>query len=154
MAEERIDRWARVLEAATTRRRFGGLVAAALPALGIATGADARPKKMKKKKRGGCIPSCRRRDCGADGCGGICGACGSGKQCARGVCKAPPNCQPRGEPCTDPGGESCCGQGCSSGVCAASGASWPCHTTADCATVEDGYPYPLACVGFVCVRAD
>jgi len=35
-----------------------------------------------------CAPNCSNKVCGQDGCGGSCGACGSGKACNGGVCAA------------------------------------------------------------------
>jgi len=33
-----------------------------------------------------CIPQCRGRECGDDGCGGSCGMCGRGTRCRKGLC--------------------------------------------------------------------
>jgi hypothetical protein len=33
-----------------------------------------------------CVPDCSGKECGDDGCGGSCGACGPGKPCAMGHC--------------------------------------------------------------------
>ena len=36
-----------------------------------------------------CIPDCKGRDCGSDGCGGYCGTCGEGLLCESGRCVQP-----------------------------------------------------------------
>ncbi len=35
---------------------------------------------------GVCIPDCSGRECGGDGCGGVCGTCDGGEACSGGVC--------------------------------------------------------------------
>lgn len=52
-----------------------------------------------------CVPQCNGKTCGADGCGGVCGSCGAGKQCVEGNCQADP-CAP--DPC---GGNGSCQAG-------------------------------------------
>ena|GEM_PF-1699078 len=49
-----------------------------------------------------CVPACDGRDCGADGCGGVCGdaPCDGGEQCVEGVCS-----------CVEEGEVVCCGAG-------------------------------------------
>lgn len=37
-----------------------------------------------------CVPECGRRECGDDGCGGVCGVCVDGWSCVRGACEPPP----------------------------------------------------------------
>lgn len=73
-----------------------------------------------------CSPSCGGKDCGPDGCGGLCGSClgletcdGTG-QCVEPVCE--PNCQ--GKQCGGDGCGATCGtceqdQSCTAGVCVA-----------------------------------
>lgn len=34
-----------------------------------------------------CVPSCGLRECGADGCGGLCGECETGEACSEGRCQ-------------------------------------------------------------------
>ena len=34
-----------------------------------------------------CVPKCAGKECGADGCGGLCGVCTSGWSCELGACK-------------------------------------------------------------------
>ena len=36
-----------------------------------------------------CVPQCSGKQCGPDGCGGICGTCPAGKDCIAGACAAP-----------------------------------------------------------------
>ncbi len=36
-----------------------------------------------------CVPDCRERECGHDGCGGMCGACDDGLLCQDGLCATP-----------------------------------------------------------------
>jgi hypothetical protein len=70
----------------------------------------------------GCTPDCTGRNCGLDGCMGLCGTCSGGESCVEGVCTGgcTPDCS--GKNCGDDGcGGSCgtCtgGQVCNSGVC-------------------------------------
>jgi hypothetical protein len=35
---------------------------------------------------GGCVPDCEGRECGPDGCGGVCGTCPAGCGCVDGMC--------------------------------------------------------------------
>ncbi len=69
-----------------------------------------------------CIPDCNGRNCGADGCGGSCGACAASEACSdAGVCICQPECA--GLQCgPDPVCGQSCGQcqgeqGCVSGQC-------------------------------------
>ncbi len=32
------------------------------------------------------MPDCEAKDCGDDGCGGVCGGCGEGEECTDGAC--------------------------------------------------------------------
>lgn len=70
-----------------------------------------------------CVPACAARQCGDDGCGGLCGTCDTGAQCdeAAGVCVAESDCPPG---CTED-----CPQGCFAlGACAQPTATleaWP-----------------------------
>jgi hypothetical protein len=66
----------------------------------------------------GCLPACAGLQCGGDGCGGSCGACGEGQICTAGACIAvavPASCTPdcAGKAC----GDDRCGGSC--GTCAA-----------------------------------
>ena len=69
---------------------------------------------------GACQPSCSGKECGSDGCGGSCGACGSFESCESGLCICYPDCD--GKQCGPDGcGGLCgsCGSGdvCQGGVC-------------------------------------
>ncbi|MGC4113278.1 MAG: hypothetical protein QM765_01090 [Myxococcales bacterium] len=74
-----------------------------------------------------CVPNCLNRQCGDDGCGGICGSCRTGQTCELGLCSGGAcviNCANR--ECGDDGcGGSCgtCGVGrtCAAGKCGAGG---------------------------------
>src|SRR5215213_10642093 len=50
-------------------------------------------KKGKKKKKSSagatCTPTCGRKQCGDDGCGGSCGSCAAGQFCTSGTCCTP-----------------------------------------------------------------
>lgn len=80
-----------------------------------------------------CVPTCAEKECGPDGCGGVCGACGEGANCEGGLCVALPSCVPSciDVTCGDDGcGVSCgdCGEGeqCIEGNCVLEGCvpSW------------------------------
>ncbi len=73
-----------------------------------------------------CIPDCAGRDCGPDGCGGMCGSCAGGEVCYQGVCTTEcpdvdgdgyTNAICGGDDCNDsddtvhPGAEDGCGDG-------------------------------------------
>ncbi|GMV42146.1 MAG: hypothetical protein AMXMBFR64_38620 [Myxococcales bacterium] len=64
---------------------------------------------------GGCVPSCAGKQCGADGCGGICGECKQGTSCSNGQCIPTTQCTP---------GQTIC-QGNTVLGCSASGAWTP-----------------------------
>ncbi len=66
-----------------------------------------------------CQPNCYKKQCGSDGCSGVCGQCQSGTQCEGSVCLCQPNCS--NKQCGPNGCGGVCGQ-CSSGnQCDASG---------------------------------
>lgn len=52
---------------------------------------DTRPaaKPCTAPDAGACVPQCGGKQCGDDGCGGTCGACGDGLTCVAGACTAP-----------------------------------------------------------------
>ncbi|MBM4355129.1 MAG: hypothetical protein FJ109_15330, partial [Deltaproteobacteria bacterium] len=70
-----------------------------------------------------CVPQCAELECGPDGCGGQCGACGEGMECKSGKCEAPVQGQ-FGDPCAGsddcankmcieaPGGKKLCSKAC------------------------------------------
>lgn len=39
----------------------------------------------------GCVPSCLKKQCGSDGCGGTCGTCGEKEQCVSFTCSVDPS---------------------------------------------------------------
>ncbi|MDP6943081.1 MAG: hypothetical protein QF464_02935 [Myxococcota bacterium] len=69
----------------------------------------------------GCVPSCDDKECGDDGCGGICGICPAlYPTCVEFQCKAgcvPPPCQTNGWQCGDDGCGNICGACGGSTVC-------------------------------------
>ena len=68
-----------------------------------------------------CEPSCNDKECGPDGCGGVCGECAEGHECTlQGGCKCTPSCE--GKQCGDDGCGSPCGscpegKSCDDGFC-------------------------------------
>eukprot|EP01097_Dermamoeba_algensis_P005464 TRINITY_DN3476_c0_g1_i4.p1 TRINITY_DN3476_c0_g1~~TRINITY_DN3476_c0_g1_i4.p1 ORF type:complete len:824 (+),score=241.26 TRINITY_DN3476_c0_g1_i4:168-2474(+) len=59
-----------------------------------------------------CTPKCSGKNCGDDGCGGLCGSCKTGQQCKSGTCASAaascvPNCM--GTECGDDGCGGSCG---------------------------------------------
>jgi len=60
-----------------------------------------------------CVPSCGDKECGPDGCGGVCGVCAAGAECYAGQCVGLCTPQCGGKECGDDG----CGGSC--GACAA-----------------------------------
>lgn len=67
-----------------------------------------------------CVPSCTGKQCGADGCGGVCGTCPVGTSCdAQSKCACIPNCL--GKTCGADGCGGVCGTcltgSCTNGVC-------------------------------------
>jgi hypothetical protein len=90
-----------------------------------------------------CVPSCDRRTCGPDGCGGSCGTCASGTCGSNGHCACTPKCSGRacgpdgcGGSCgTCPAGSTCDGLGhcavqctpfCGTRVCGSDGCGGSC----------------------------
>ena len=154
MDPHRIDTLARALGTTSTRRMVvGGLLSSlSLPFLPARAGAgkrrrqretrDAGPgsvaaeKKHKKRKKHktsvpppapACVPACGSKVCGADGCGGTCGACPGSQVCQNGGCGAicTPDCS--GRNCGDDGCGGTCGECagvnvCRNGTCASSSA--------------------------------
>jgi len=55
-----------------------------------------------------CLPDCAGKECGPDGCGGICGLCADGTACVDGQCPCEPVCD--GFACGDDGCGGSCGQ--------------------------------------------
>ena len=83
-----------------------------------------------------CVPACEGKDCGGDGCGGLCGSCGANESCTAGLCACVPACE--GKTCGDDGcggscglcasGESCVEGGC---VCVPTCTAPGCDTSCD-----------------------
>jgi hypothetical protein len=75
------------------------------------------------KCEGDCKPQCGGKECGPDGCGGICGACSGTKQCsANGLCVGDCTGSCIGKECGDDGCGKSCGTctgdfKCANGVC-------------------------------------
>ena len=69
-----------------------------------------------------CTPQCQGKECGSNGCGGVCGQCpGTQYQCQSGQCVCIPNCV--GKECGSDGCTGSCGscgslEVCSNGICA------------------------------------
>jgi hypothetical protein len=56
-----------------------------------------------------CAPSCDGKQCGPDGCGGVCGFCGQGQECdGSGQCQCVPDCE--GRQCGPDGCGGSCGE--------------------------------------------
>ena len=104
MNPNRFDTITRFLNERPTRRGLmraltgGGLTALLGRPLGIddAAAKSKGGKKGKRKKRAKsppasatCTPTCGRKQCGDDGCGGSCGGCAGGQHCTSGTCCTP-----------------------------------------------------------------
>jgi hypothetical protein len=72
---------------------------------------------------GGCLPNCHNKQCGGNGCGGLCGLCSPGANCVAGICT---ECVPE-----------CAGKECGSDGCGGS-----------CGACQDG----AKCFGSTCVQ--
>ncbi|GEM_PF-1168194 len=66
-----------------------------------------------------CVPSCKGKACGADGCGGTCGTCGGLDVCKGGTCVCVPDCNAK--TCGDNGCGASCGD-CKAGFICVGGA--------------------------------
>jgi len=80
-----------------------------------------------------CIPDCTGKECGDNGCGGICGVCDEDALCnGRGTCYMPADCAPdcAGRECGDDGCGGSCGSCIEGDLCDGAGS---CYTPADCA---------------------
>ncbi len=103
----------------------------------------------------GCVPSCTGKECGNDGCGGLCGTCPKGEVCREGTCVVVPwcgdgicgdnedcatceqdcGCGP-GEVCTSLG--VCCKKQCRGKECGADGCGGLCGTCTAGEVCRDG----------------
>jgi hypothetical protein len=127
MDHHRFDDMARSIGTAVSRRKFGGIAAAAgLGAvMGATTFVDINAKKKRNKKRrkvaktvdAVCEPNCSDRTCGNDGCGGSCGTCNADQVCFGGTCCVP---ESRGGTCAGRCGvrTNNCGQAVTCATCA------------------------------------
>jgi formylglycine-generating enzyme required for sulfatase activity len=63
-----------------------------------------------------CQPDCDGKECGEDGCGGMCGECdGAQEACQDGICTCQPDCD--GKECDDDGCDGSCGSCPDEGTC-------------------------------------
>ena len=108
--------------------KAGKLVAVVCdPALGLKCGFNPTKNKYDCIKEG-CTPSCVGKECGTDGCGGLCGHCDTSEICnADGQCQADTGCVPKcsGKIC----GPNGCGGQC--GICAPNEQCTPTGTCID-----------------------
>jgi hypothetical protein len=139
MDADHFDTVTRSLIAGSSRRRLmATIVALGLSTLGtrgepVETAAKKKRKKHKKKRQT-CRPVCGGKTCGDDGCGGSCGACGSGLACQAGSCVCVPDAQ----------ATTCAGQcgtktnNCGQSVTCPCGGSKQCLSNGSCAGVCSG----------------
>jgi len=90
-----------------------------------------------------CAPKCLGRECGPDGCGGLCGQCPSPQTCDDGSGQCTPPCTPdcTGKQCGPDGCGSLCGTCTFPQICDAS--SGQCMAGGDCGTIT----YEGCCTG-------
>jgi hypothetical protein len=132
MDETGFDRWTAALAGSPTRRSALRL----LGHVGLAgvmghTSVEAKKHRKKKKKNGGaaCQSQCQGKQCGDDGCGGVCGGCEDNQVCAVETCCLP---EPVGNTCQGRCGTftNNCGQ---SVPCSACGTGHQCLSNGSCA---------------------
>lgn len=70
-----------------------------------------------------CIPDCKNKECGSDGCGGSCEECEEGTACERNQCICVPNCQNKN--CGSDGCGSSCGECLEGRICSEIGVCVP-----------------------------
>jgi hypothetical protein len=73
-----------------------------------------------------CLPACSGKQCGPDGCGGVCGTCSGATTCSSGQCVCVPSCS--GKQCGSDGCGGTCGT-CASGTSCSNG---KCVCTPNC----------------------
>jgi len=112
-----------------------------------------------------CVPDCNGKDCGEDGCGGVCGTCNAGETCtASGICQGSvctPNCA--GKSCGDDGCGGFCGECQPDYSCNANGQCEFQGCTPDCSGKECGSdgcggscgncPNGWSCQGNTCIES-
>ena len=97
-----------------------------------------------------CSPECDVKECGDDGCGGLCGACVGQDACIAGACICQPQCQDKN--CGADGCDGSCGAsvgeqtGCVDGLCACI----PACDDGQCGEDGCGGLCPLCTVGSLC----
>lgn len=82
--------------------------------------ADCVPPERCEDGACGCTPDCVGKQCGDDGCGGVCGTCADGDECSDGLCSCVPDCA--GKTCGSDGCDGTCGtcgdnETCDDGAC-------------------------------------
>jgi hypothetical protein len=110
-----------------------------------------------------CVPDCSGKLCGDDGCGGVCGLCDQGQECAAGVCCTPAcldiHCGDNGcgglcglclegQICTFEG--MCCSPHCEGKTCGSDGCGGDCGTCGEGALCTHGNCCVPACDGKNC----
>ena len=150
MDESRFDALARMLssKAGGRRQTLGILAGWAMAAIGRGpegTRGKKRKKNRKKKKvqtpqplpPSPCVPDCRGKKCGSDGCGGTCGSCQQAESCVSGQCTSA-SCSP-----ACPANQVCQGGvcGCPAGMkeCPNQGPPGSCH---ECCVTTATFPDP------------
>jgi len=91
---------------------------------------DGDPPPKDTGDNDGCQPDCANKDCGADGCGGLCGFCAVGLKCNN-LSQCGPDCDPKCD------GKFCGPDGCG-------GACGTCPDNFECGA--DGKCYDVTCV--------
>jgi len=82
---------------------------AAIPAAELITGAITTPGVFGIISGPPCEPECEDKNCGDDGCGGVCGECtGPQDECQDGLCTCLPHCE--GKECGEDGCGGVCGE--------------------------------------------
>jgi hypothetical protein len=87
----------------------------------------------------GCVPQCKGKTCGSDGCGGACGTCPNGKMCnTAGQCICVPQCN----------GKACGSDGCG-GTCGTCPLNATCDASGEACRCAEGYvpnPQHTGCI--------
>ncbi|MCA9539660.1 MAG: chitobiase/beta-hexosaminidase C-terminal domain-containing protein, partial [Myxococcales bacterium] len=117
-----------------------------------------------------CVPACGGRECGDDGCNGVCGRCGAGSECgANGRCReiCVPQCN--GRTCGPDGCDGVCGECAAGELCSPAGRCLDVGEGCDCQANEiclDGFcrapetlcgadnPIGLCALGQTCIDGE